>query len=95
MSSKARRDFDRWFSEHYDDLVEQARRLHPDNRDLVHHTYLQCINALESNQNILYNLPGYFHTSMWNQAQNLFRKLYEITETPTTTSPPPSEKRKP
>ena len=85
MSSKARRDFDSWFSEHYDDLVEQARRLHPDNRDLVHHTYIQCINALERNTNILENLPGYFNTAMWNLSANLFRKLYQIHETPDTT----------
>ena len=85
MSSEARKDFDEWFVKHYEELVHTARRFHDSPRDLVHHTYLQCINALESNQNILENLPGYFHTSMWNQAQNLFRKLYEIHETPTDT----------
>ena len=84
MNSGARRDFDEWFVKHYEELVHTARRLHDFPRDLVHHTYLQCINALESNQNILDNPPGYFHTSMWNQAQNLFRKLYEIHETSTT-----------
>lgn len=80
MNSKARRDFDAWFVENYDGLVEQARRLHPDNRDLVHHTYVQCINALEKNTHILKNIPGYFNTAMWNLSANLFRKLYHISE---------------
>jgi len=82
MNSKARRVFDDWFVENYDGLVEQARRLHPDNRDLVHHTYLQCINALKQNAHILENPSGYFNTAMWNLSANLFRKLYHIDDTP-------------
>jgi DNA-directed RNA polymerase specialized sigma24 family protein len=80
MSSKARKVFDDWFVENYDGLVEQARRLHPDNRDLVHHAYVQCVNALKQNANILDNPAGYFNTTMWNLSANLFRKLYYIPE---------------
>jgi len=85
MSSKARRDFDRWFSEHYDGLVLQARRLHPDHRDLVHHAYLKTIDTLERNTNILENIAGYFNTVMWTLSIDQFRKLYQIHETPDTT----------
>lgn len=85
MSSKARRDFDRWFSEHYDGLVLQARRLHPDHRDLVHHAYLKTIDTLEKNTNILENIAGYFNTVMWTLSIDQFRKLYQIHETPDTT----------
>jgi len=81
MSSEARRDFDAWFVEHYEELVRSARKLHPDHYDLVHHTYLRCVKALKKNENILENLPGYFHTSMWISATDHFRRLYEINET--------------
>ena len=85
MNSKARRDFDDWFVENYDGLVSQARRLHPDNRDLVHHAYLKTIDTLERNTNILENLSGYFNTVMWTLSIDQFRKLYQIHETPDTT----------
>ena len=82
MSSKARRDFDAWFVENYDDLTQVARRLHPDGPDLLHHTYLSCVLALRKNKNILDNLPGYVHTAMWNLSTGTFRKLYKITDAP-------------
>lgn len=82
MSSGVRKDFDLWFTDNYDDLVQVARRLHRDHLDLLHHTYLSCINALKSNPHILDNLPGYVHTSLWNVSSGTFRKLYEITEAP-------------
>lgn len=82
MSSRARRDFDAWFVENYDDLTQVARRLHPDGPDLLHHTYLSCVLALRKNQNILDNLPGYVHTAMWNLSTGTFRKLYKITDAP-------------
>jgi len=82
MSSRARRDFDAWFVENYDDLTQVARRLHPDGPDLLHHTYLSCVLALRKNKNILDNLPGYVHTAMWNLSTGTFRKLYKITDAP-------------
>jgi len=82
MNSRARRDFDAWFVENYDDLTQVARRLHPDGPDLLHHTYLSCVLALRKNKNILDNLPGYVHTAMWNLSTGTFRKLYKITDAP-------------
>ena len=85
MSSRARKDFDEWFTDHYDDLSHVARRLHPDWCDLLHHTYLGCVLALRKNKNILDNLPGYVHTSMWNLSTGTFRKLYQISDAPSYT----------
>jgi DNA-directed RNA polymerase specialized sigma24 family protein len=82
MSSEARKDFDAWFSDNYEDLGQVARRLHRDHGDLLHHTYLSCIQALDKNKNILNNLPGYVHTSMFNLSLGSFRKLYEIRDAP-------------
>jgi DNA-directed RNA polymerase specialized sigma24 family protein len=82
MSSRARRDFDAWFVKNYGDLANVARRLHRDSDDLLHHTYLSCVLALRKNENILDNLPGYVHTSMWNLSTGTFRKLYKITDAP-------------
>lgn len=81
MKSGARRDFDAWFSENYDELVRTARALHPQACDLVHHTYLSIIQTLQRGHKIG-NLPGYFHTSMWKQSASHFRKLYRITDHP-------------
>ena len=82
MSSEARRVFDSWFEDHYHELVQVARRLHRDPTDLLHHTYLSCEKALRRNNNILHNLPGYVHTSMWNLSAGTFRKLYYISDAP-------------
>ena len=82
MNSKARRDFDAWFTENYDELVEVSRRLHRDNRDLVHHTYLSCVKALKNNPNVLDDIPGYVHRSLWNNHRNDFRKLYYLSDAP-------------
>ena len=82
MSSEARRVFDSWFEDHYHELVQVARRLHRDPTDLLHHTYLSCEKALRRNKNILHNLPGYVHTSMWNLSAGTFRKLYHLSDAP-------------
>ncbi len=82
MSCEARKVFDEWFVENYSDLLQVARRLHRDHTDLLHHTYLGCVKALRRNKNILDNLPGYIHTSMWNLSSGTFRKLYHITDAP-------------
>lgn len=82
MSSGARRVFDSWFTTNYEELSQVARRLHRDNLDLLHHTYESCVKALKKNPNILDNLPGYVHTSLWNLSNGSFRKLYEITDAP-------------
>ena len=83
MNSEARRDFDRWFEEHYEELVQTAKALHPDAHDLVHHTYLGTIDALKRTQ--IKNLPGYFNTAMWKLSQNKFRKLYSLGDAPEKT----------
>ena len=82
MSSEARRAFDEWFAANYDELLQVAHRLHHENRDLVHHTYIACVKALESNPDILDDIPGYVHRSLWNNHFNGFRKLYYISDAP-------------
>lgn len=83
MSSEARRDFDRWFTEHYPELVKTAKALHPDAHDLVHHTYLATVDALKRSQ--IANLAGYFNTAMFKLSANKFRKLYERGDAPEKT----------
>ena len=83
MNSEARRDFDRWFEAHYQELVQTAKALHPDAHDLVHHTYLATIDALKTSQ--IENLAGYFNTAMWKLSQNKFRKLYARGDAPEKT----------
>lgn len=75
MSSEARRAFDKWFAEHYDELVVYARNLHRDNRDLVHHTYLRVIRALNSGS-VIKNMPSYFNRAMFIARTDDFHKLY-------------------
>ena len=82
MSFAARRDFDAWFSENYDDLVQTAFALHPDAYDLVHHTYRSVCQALDANPRIADNFGGYVHTALWKFAQRDFRKLYYISDAP-------------
>ena len=81
MSFAARRDFDAWFSENYDDLVQTAFALHPDAYDLVHHTYLKIAEGISKGHKVQ-NLPGYFHTAMWKHSANKFRKLYARGDAP-------------
>jgi DNA-directed RNA polymerase specialized sigma24 family protein len=80
MKSEARRDFDLWFVEHYDELVLMARKLHRDASDLVHHTYLECVMRIRRNDEVVRNLPGYFHRAMWNGSIGKFRRLYKIED---------------
>jgi len=82
MNSKARRDFDEWFTENYEDLLQVTRRLHRDYRDLLHYTYAGCVKALEKNENIIDDIPAYVHRSLWNNHYNSFRKLYFISDSP-------------
>jgi DNA-directed RNA polymerase specialized sigma24 family protein len=82
MSSGAKRVFDDWFTTNYESLGHVAQRLHRDHLDLLHHTYLSCVKALRKNENILDNLPGYVHTSMWNLSLGTFRRMYEIKDAP-------------
>ena len=82
MSFAARRDFNAWFAENYDDLVQTAFALHPDAYDLVHHTYLSVCQALDANPKIADNFGGYVHTALWKFAQRDFRKLYYISDAP-------------
>lgn len=79
MNSEARRAFDEWFEEEYDTLLESARGIHRDHKDLVHHTYHACIRAAPLR--IMDNPSAYFHTAMWTQAtKGAFKRLYRITE---------------
>jgi DNA-directed RNA polymerase specialized sigma24 family protein len=82
MISEARKVFDQYFAEHYEELLLISRRLHRDPNDLLHHTYLSCLQALKKNANLVDNLPGYVHTAMFRLSTGTFRKVYEITDAP-------------
>ena len=82
MSSRAREDFDAWFTESYEELLQTAQAMHPDAYDLVHHTYVSVCQALESNPKIADNFGGYIHTALWKSAQRDFRKLYHVADAP-------------
>jgi len=82
MSCEARKAFDDWFSENYDELVEYARNLHRDNRDLVHHTYLRVIRALKSGS-VIKNMPSYFNRAMFIARTDDFHPLYFRGDYPT------------
>lgn len=85
MNSEARRDFDRWFEEHYDELLRTAKALHPDAYDLIHETYLAVHRALKRNPRIADNFGGYINTALWKLAQGDFRKLYARGDAPQRT----------
>lgn len=79
MTSAARKDFDLWFAGEYDLLVEAAQGMHREARDLVHHTYIACINAAAPH--IMNNPAGYFHTAMWTQAtRGAFKAIYATND---------------
>jgi DNA-directed RNA polymerase specialized sigma24 family protein len=81
MNSRARKDFDAWFAEAYEGLVDSAHGMHRDARDLVHHVYLAVLQAAPPN--IMDNPAGYFHTAMWTQAtRGTFKNLYRIYAAP-------------
>lgn len=70
-----KRDFDAWFVAEYDALVEMARAIHRDNRDLVHHTYLRCVRAIERGSTIK-NFQAYFNRAMFIVRCDDFGRLY-------------------
>jgi len=80
MSFEARKDFDQWFADNYDELIQLARKLHRDHLDLVHHTYLECVLRIKRNDEKVRNLPGYFHRSMFNASVGAFRRMYRIED---------------
>ena len=65
---------------HYSKLVRIARRWTDSPSDLVHHTYLRCVDKRLSrgdNENAL----GYFVKAMYNEAtRGKFKELYHVTD---------------
>lgn len=75
MNSRGRRDFDKWIRENYTELITIAQSIHPDGRDLVHHTYLRVVKAIHKGS-VIKNLPSYFNRAMFIARMDEFGKLY-------------------
>ena len=96
MSSAARRDFDAWFTKNYDDLVASARSFHPDGSDLVHSTYVRCVDALANTGRPIDKFDAYFRKAMWIEStRGVFKALYTYMDCPEIEVPNPEPSRDP
>ena len=96
MSSEARKGFDEWFVENYDDLVASARAFHPDGSDLVHNTYLRTVDALERTGRPIGKYNAYFRQAMWTEStRGAFKSLYTYLDAPQIELANPSPQRDP
>tara|TARA_R110000751_G_scaffold271021_1_gene370775 strand:- start:197 stop:685 length:489 start_codon:yes stop_codon:yes gene_type:complete len=81
-----RQTFDAWLAKNYSKLCAYAKRLHRQNIDLVHHTYLRIITlkGVDLGKVMINPLP-YFKRAMFMEATHDkgggFKKHYEIYET--------------
>lgn len=75
MNSRGRRDFDEWIRANYAELVRIAQSIHPDGKDLVHHTYLKVVKSIHKGS-VIKNLPAYFNRAMFIARIDEFGKLY-------------------
>lgn len=84
--SNDRQIFDKWLADNYSKLCTYAERLHRENRDLVHHTYLRIVTlqGVDLSKVMINPLP-YFKRAMFREATHDkgggFKKHYEIYET--------------
>lgn len=79
MNSRVREDFDAWVKENYAELVSIAQGIHPDARDLIHHTYLKVVKAIHRGS-IIKNIPAYFNRAMFIVRCDSFGKLYHLPD---------------
>lgn len=78
MTSGTRKEFDTWFVEHYDSLVQYAKRLHWQAYDLVHHTYIKVIRQSDA---VMDNPLAYYRSAMYvNATRGDFQKMYSIRD---------------
>jgi len=82
--SKELKDWNKWVKSHYSELVNSAKRMHPDPYDLVHHTYLRILRLDGVNlERVMENPIGYYNRSMWMEAtRGKFQKEYAIKDAP-------------
>ena len=81
-----RKTFDAWLAKNYSKLCLYAERLHKQNIDLVHHTYLRIITLKGVDlTKVMINPLSYFKRAMFREATHDngggFKKHYEIYET--------------
>ena len=80
MRLKSREEWDEFLTRNYSKLLFTARKWTGEPSDLVHHTYLRCINKRfpsEEDENPL----GYFIKAMYNEAtRGQFKTIYQITD---------------
>lgn len=80
MNSGSRKGWNSFLTKHYSKLVRIARRWTDSPSDLVHHTYLRCVDKRfpeGDNENPL----GYFVKAMYNEAtRGKFKDLYHVTD---------------
>ncbi len=96
MSSEARKAFDSWFTGHYNELAASAMTYHADGSDLLHNTYLRCVDALERSGGAINNFAAYFRRALWIEAtRGTFKKLYTYRDCPNDELPNPDPTRDP
>jgi len=81
-----RKIFDDWLAKNYSELCAYAKRLHRENRDLVHHTYLRIVTLKGVDlSKVMINPMPYFKRAMFREATQDngggFKKHYQIYET--------------
>jgi len=80
MRLKSREAWDEFLTRNYSKLLFTARKWTEEPRDLVHHTYLRCINKRypsEEDENPF----GYFIKAMYNEAtRGQFKTIYQIID---------------
>lgn len=79
MSSFEKKDWDRFLTENYDDLVRSAEFFTDDSHDLVHHTYLRAIKYGRE----VTSPKTYFKRAMFIEAtRGEFKKEYTLKDAP-------------
>lgn len=80
MKLKSREEWDEFLTRNYSKLLFTARKWTAEPRDLVHHTYLRCIDKRfpsDEDENPL----GYFIKAMYNEAtRGQFKTIYQIID---------------
>lgn len=77
QKSKQKKELNDWVAEHYDELLDAARKMHSHPVDLVSHVYLRV--ERQDLGKVLQNPMGYWRTAMWNEAKRgTFAKLYRL-----------------
>ena len=80
MRLSSQEEWNKFLKRNYSKLLFSARKWTENPHDLVHHTYLRCIDKRYPSQKDE-NPLGYFMRAMYNEAtRGQFKTLYQITD---------------